>query len=340
MSEKKIWGSLLHLGRNFWSDRPYPRPANMAGRYPIPENLPPEIKKLKVLQRSMDGYHDKLRFDENTWNKAVGRIRDKGLNMVVIDLGEGLRYPSHPEIAAKDAWSPEKLRGEIKRLKDMGIEAIPKLNFSTTHCAWMGEYRRLVSTPEYYRVCEDVIRDVCEIFDTPRFLHLGYDEEDYDHMRGYDFVPIRQGELWWHDFLFTVRCVEKCNVRAWIWSDKIWHHSDEFVKRMPKSVLQSNWYYCGDFNPDKKNGLYPMVHAYDWLEEAGFDQVPCVSNCGDWNMLKTNPDLTANYCKKIIAPERLKGMLIAPWCCTTEDFLPWIDESTDMLAAARKIIEG
>ena len=55
---------------------------------------------------------------------------------------------------------------------------------------------------------------------------------------------------------------------------------------------------------------------------------------------KTNPDLTANYCKKIIAPERLKGMLIAPWCCTTEDFLPWIDESTDLLAAARKIIEG
>lgn len=340
MSEKKIWGSLLHLGRNFWSDRPYPRPET-AGRYPMPENLPPEIKRLKRLQKKMGGWHDRLRFDESAWNKAVERMRGKGLNMLVIDLGEGLRYPSHPEIAAKDAWSPEKMRDEIKRLREMGIEAIPKLNFSTTHNAWMGEYRRLVSTPEYYRVCEDLIRDTCEIFGNPRFLHLGYDEEDFAHMQyGYDFVPIRQGELWWHDFLLTVKCVEKCGVRAWIWSDKIWHHREEFVKRMPKSVLQSNWYYCGNFNPDKKDGLYPMVHAYDWLEEAGFDQVPCVSNCGDWNMLKTNPDLTANYCKKIIAPERLKGMLIAPWCCTTEDFLPWIDESTDMLAAARKIIEG
>ena len=340
MGENKILGSLLHLGRNFWSDRPYPRPET-AGRYKMPENLPPEIKRLKKLQKRMGGWHDRLRFDESAWNKAVERMREKGLNMLVIDLGEGLRYPSHPEIAAKDAWSPDRMRAEIGRLREMGIEAVPKLNFSTTHNAWMGEYRRLVSTPEYYRVCEDLIEDTCEIFDTPRFLHLGYDEEDFAHMQhGYDFVPIRQGELWWHDFLFTVRCVEKCGVRAWIWSDKIWHHREEFAKRMPKSVLQSNWYYCGDFNPDEKSELYPMVHAYDWLEEAGFDQVPCVSNCGDWNMLKTNPGLTAEYCRKIIAPERFKGMLVAPWCCTTEDFLPWINEATDLLAAAGRTLKG
>jgi hypothetical protein len=33
-------------------------------------------------------------------------------------------------------------------------------------------------------------------------------------------------------------------------------------------------------------------------------------------------------------------MLRAPWCSTTEPFKPWIDESIDMLAAARKIVEA
>ena len=339
MAEKKIWGELLHLGRSMWTDRPYPRPASDRGRYPIPTTLPPEIRKLKELQRASAGVHDYLRFDEKTYLDCIGRMRAKGLNLVVIDLGEGLRYPSHPEIAVKDAWSADKMRSEVVRLRKLGIEAIPKLNFSTTHNAWMGEYRRMVSTKEYYRVCDDLIKDACEIFETPRFLHLGYDEEDVDHMSGYDFVPVRQGELWWHDFLLTVKSVEKCGVRAWIWSDKIWHNREEFVKRMPKSVLQSNWYYCADFDPDKKSGLYPMVHAYDWLEEAGFDQVPCVSNCGDWNMLKTNADLTAKYCKRTIDPQRFCGMLMAPWCSTTEPFKSWIDESIDMLDAARKIVE-
>ena len=340
MSEKKMWGSLLHLGTNMWSDHPYPRPVEDIGRYPLPKDLPPDVRKLKELQRRNGGYHDRLRFDEKAWIEATGYLQKKGLNLLIIDIGEGMRYESHPEIAAKDAWSPDKMRSEIRRLRRMGIEVVPKLNFSTTHSAWMGEYRRLTSTQEYYRFCEDLIKETCEIFETPRFMHLGYDEEDYDHMRGYLYAPIRQGELWWHDFLLTVKCVEKCGVRAWIWSDKIWHHREEFVKRMPKSVLQSNWYYLADFNPDRKSELYPMVHAYDWLEEAGYDQVPCVSNCGNWNRLKTNADLTAKYCKKLVDPSRLKGMLMAPWCGTTGPFVPWINESTDMLAAARKVIEG
>ena len=40
----------------------------------------------------------------------------------------------------------------------------------------------------------------------------------------------------------------KRGVRAWCWSDKIWHAKDDFLKRMPKSVLQSNWYYGRNFD--------------------------------------------------------------------------------------------
>ena len=36
--------------------------------------------------------------------------------MIVVDLGEGLVYPSHPELSIKGSWTPEKLRTELDRL--------------------------------------------------------------------------------------------------------------------------------------------------------------------------------------------------------------------------------
>ena len=333
-----LYGALLHLGMNMWSDRPYPRPAEGGYTYEIPKTLPPETYRLKRLSRQRGGLKNFLDFEEAAFHTACDYMAAKGMNFVMIDVGEGYVYPSHPELAVKGSWTPEKMRAELKRIRGLGLEPIPKLNFSTTHCAWLGEYRHAISTPEYYRVVADVIRDVYEVFDRPRLFHLGYDEEDAGHMKGFDYMVIRQGELWWHDFLYTVGLVEKLGARPWIWSDKIWHHRDEFVKRCPKSILQSNWYYLADFAPSEKSALYPMVHAYDWLEKAGFDQVPCCSNCGDWNMLKTNTRKTVEYVKPIIAPERFKGMMTAPWARSAEPFLGWIKEAIDMLAEVKPMI--
>ena len=64
-----------------------------------------------------------------------------------VDVGEGLVYPSHPELVIEGSWSPDKLRAEVRRLRAMGVEAVPKLNFSTSHNGWLKQYRRMVSTP-------------------------------------------------------------------------------------------------------------------------------------------------------------------------------------------------
>ena len=97
--------------------------------------------------------------------------------MLLLDLAEQIVYPSHPELAVKGSWAPERVCKELDRLRGLGLEPIPKLNFSTCHHFWLKEYSRMVSTPEYYKVCADVIRDVCEIFESPRLFHLGWDEE-------------------------------------------------------------------------------------------------------------------------------------------------------------------
>ena len=340
----KLYGALLHLGGNMWSDQPHPRPKDEKRRFPFPDYLTKREIEQKKISYAMGGKANHLRFDDAVWLRVTERMSDLGMNFVMIDLGEGFRYPSHPEIAATDAWDTCRMERELRRLRSLGLNPVPKLNFSTTHSAWMGDLRLKTSSPEYYRFVSDVIADVCAVF-KPEYFHIGYDEEDEAHQFGYVNKIVRSEENWWHDLLFTVREVEKHGVRAWMWADKIWHDREGFVKRCPRSVLQSNWYYLGDFNPapshdpKHKASLYPMVHAYEWLDEAGFDQVPTTSCCGNWSTLTTNSRLTAAYVRKHVSDARLKGLMMAPWSLTMAPFEAAILKGLEQTVPAIELLE-
>lgn len=297
-----IWANLLHLSYNMWCD--WESPA---------------YKGLHAV------YRPELRFDELLWNDLLKRMVDAGMNMVVIDLGDGVQYRSHPEIAVKGAWPIEKLKTELAKLRKMGLEPIPKMNFSATHDAWLGKYAREVSTNTYYAVCKDLIAEVVELFDKPRFFHLGMDEETAEHQREYEYAVIRQHDLWWHDFLFYVEQVERAGSRAWIWSDYLWKHTEVFFKKMPKSVVQSNWYYGEKFSKD-----VPAAKAYLDLEEHGYEQIPTGSN---WES-PTNFGLTVDYCVKNIAKERLLGFLQTAWHPTLDVCRKKHEEAIDQVKAA------
>lgn len=291
----EIRAMLHHLGWNMWSDCP----VKYWGRYKT------EAELSRVCAA------DRVRTDEDVWKRVSERMVQSGCNMIVIDLGEACFYPSHPELAVEGTWSVDKIRAELARLRKMGLEPIPKLNFSTGHDTWLKYYGRMVSTDEYYRVCSDVIADVCEIFDSPRFLHLGYDEETLEQQRQYAYAAVRTGELWWHDMLWFIRQVENRSVRAWIWSDRMWH-DESYLTRMPKSVLQSNWYYDQKFNLGEKppkGCVRAYLDSFIDLDKAGFDQVPCGSN---W-AYDSNFGGLVDFSKANISPERLKGFLMAPW---------------------------
>jgi hypothetical protein len=294
-----IWAGLFHMGTNMWNDS-------------VPETgWEPYVGEY----RHFIGAADHLRFDEKIWRSLTARMAAVGMNMVVIDLGEAIQYPSHPELWVEGSWEIGRFRKELARLRAMGLEPIPKLNFSATHDAWLKEYSRMLSTPEYYRVCADLVRDVCEIFDHPRLMHLGYDEESYKHQKDFRFCAMRQGELWWHDFLFIAREVERRGTRPWIWSDYAWHYHDLFYERMPRSVLQSNFYYADSFDMEvlkartKTGRSVMMVKTYEELDKAGFDQIPCGSNF----VTPSNIAGTVAFARKKLSPERLKGFLATSW---------------------------
>jgi hypothetical protein len=297
-----IWGNLLHLSRNLWCDWDSP-----------------DFKAEEA------NYRPELQFDRGLWDDLLKKMQQAKLNMVVIDLGDGVKYKSHPEIAVKGAWSTTELRQELKRMRALGLEPIPKLNFSTTHDAWLGKYGWAVSTDTYYGVCRDLIAEVNQLFDKPRFIHLGMDEEDYGNQKYYQHVVIRQYDAWWRDLLFLVQQVEKGGARPWIWSDYVWHHPEEFYRQMPKSVVQSNWYYEPKFGPQDAR-----AKAFRELDEHGYDQIPTGSNYYN----PTNFVALAQECRTSLSAGHLLGFLQTPWKATLEKHRQRHMEAIEQVAQA------
>ncbi|NLD88671.1 MAG: hypothetical protein GX633_10515, partial [Clostridiales bacterium] len=171
---------------------------------------------------------------------------------------------------------------------------------------------RMVSSPEYYEVCADAIAEVCEIFGYPRLFHLGLDEENEPNQKFRDMVIIRNQYLWWHDAYFFFSECEKHGARPWVWSDYCWDFKDVFIENMPKSVMQSNWFYREffDYDPASRQAVY--IGTYELLDSLGYDQIP---GCSTWATVH-NPGQTLAYCKEKLNPALLKGFLTIPWTYT------------------------
>ena len=301
-----IWANLIQIGCNMWNDH--------------------DVEPGKPYT---NGVADYLRFDENVWRDLTEQTRDAGMNMVVIDLAEGLVYPSHPELAVKGSWTPEKLRAELARLRHMGLEPIPKLNFSATHDVWLKEYARMVSTETYHRVVADLVKDVCEIFDRPRFVHIGMDEEGELLQTKFRYALTRREDVWFGDLGRIVAAVERQGSRAWMWSDPEWNYP-EFCEKVSKNVVQSNWYYWKDVRevesklddpkfstgtkrPDWAGQNHPAeLKGFFDLEKAGFDQIPCATT---WNS-DENMEQVVEFCLRRLDRSRVKGFLLTDWKCT------------------------
>ena len=285
--DNKIWACLLHLSFNMWEEYISPH-------------------------RPFRGYRPNLELDEPLWNDAINDMDAQGVNMVVIDLGDAVKYESHPEIAVNNAWSTDRLKQELKRIKELGMQPVPKLNFSAGHDTWMKDYAKMVSTDIYYEFCSNLIKEVSALFDTPPLFHLGMDEETYSHQSYHKHIVIRKNKVWWDDFSLLVEEVEKNGSRAWIWPDyMLWNEPEQFFKHMPKTVVHSNWYYGETHDPETQR-----VKAYIDLDKHGYDQIPT----GSYHNYNTNSiESTVSFAKKNINDARLLGFLQTFWRPTIEE---------------------
>lgn len=317
MESKKnfIWAHLLHLGSNMWNEE-----GNTRGRE----------------HRSTPCASDILRFDRPLWEAHTRDLKDAGINTLIIDVAEAMQYTSHPEISAQGALSHRELSAEVDRLRAMGFEVIPKLNFSTAHDIWLKDYSRMISTPAYYQVCRDLIEEVATVF-RPKHFHLGMDEETMGNQRNQMIAIVRQHELWWHDFYYLLDCVERVGARPWIWADYFWSHPEECIEKMPKSVVMCGWYYwkCYGAEIECSESKQRMLGCFARLSELGFDQVPTASVWAEPDNLE---ELTA-YCAERIHPEHWLGMMQTTWERIDKDWMHVHQTALKSIANAKRIFE-
>ena len=96
---EKIRSALLHLGMNMWCDWENPKPLSYGWEETV-----------------IRWPSDKVRADMTVWRDWTDAMVREKLNMAVIDIGEALRLESHPELAVRGSWSPERMKKELDRL--------------------------------------------------------------------------------------------------------------------------------------------------------------------------------------------------------------------------------
>ena len=327
----KVWAILVHLSMSMWAEK-----------------------------------YDTLPFDNDIWDYIVEESEKTGINTIVLDVGDGIEFGSHPEIACKGAWSRDKLRKELARCREKGIALIPKLNFATPHDIWLGEYHRKVSTPEYYRVCNDLIKEAYELFEHPEYIHIGMDEEDAKHVTGDELAVYRQGELYWHDIRFFVDCVKDTGAKPWMWSCPLFDHPEEYKEHFgAEEVILSPWYYNAfrreHWTPVSSRAEYVAYYnegdyakmGIEYVEEdpflvnfrnvalplmkEGYLYVPCASV---FNRCDYNTSDLVEYFKDNAPDNQVIGYITAPWFKTMAEFKGMFEESFRFMKEAKEKFYG
>ena len=309
--------------------------------------------------------YDKLTLEDDAWYTIVDACHKEGLNMIVLDVGEGVEWKTHPEISVEGSWSYYRVKKEIARCKALGITLIPKLNFSSSHDHWLGPWKNRKTQKGYYNTCRELIEEVYEIFDHPQYIHLGMDEEDTPAIvegLGDGLITIRRGELLWHDLNFLCDVVKNLGATPWIWSDNCFEHPEEFRKHIPTdNIVLSPWHYFAF-----KEEHYTRIADYEiyrefyskpryahlnltYVEEEPFlklyreqimptmnDGYKVVPTTSTFNNCEYNTDDTVDFFKNNAPDGALLGFMAAPWKKTNSEGMKSILKDVRLMGEAKR----
>ena len=318
MAQNKKWTLMVLMSYNMWGDEAQPE----------------------------------MPFDEDMWDWILDECVRCGFNHILLDVGDGIQYSSHPEISVKNAWSHARVHKEIARCKEKGITIIPKINFSSFHCNWLKQYARMISSDIYYKVAADLIREIYNVFEQPEYIHLGMDEEDLNMAKNRQYAIARHGELYWHDLRYLVDCVADTGAKAAIWYDAAFVNPEEYRKRFDiNEVLLCPWYYWS-LKPENFTRMedFPYRNQFDHLNMTYIEELPRLKNFREQGVdyckegqyylptsWPTRPNNTWNLMEFLMdAPdENILGHIVAPWCATKWEYKYKYDHAFDDFVKAK-----
>lgn len=188
-------------------------------------------------------------FDLDVAMAIADALAEAGFNAMLVGVSDGVRYKSHPEFRRRYSVPIKRLETLCRHARSLGLEIIPKLNFSRSaincHNDWMrapGEAWHVHFDDEYYwKTAFEVIDEVIAACRPKRFFHVGMDE---DHDRSYAqyveaILRLRAG-------------LKKRSLRTVCWSDsaldypsgQIYREKTELAERkLPRDCVRLLWNY-------------------------------------------------------------------------------------------------
>jgi LysM repeat protein len=185
-------------------------------------------------------------FDLKVAREVVDAMAEADMNLLVIDLADGVKYRSHPELKRHYSVPMGQLKRLVEHARKRGIEVVPKLNFAQSatqyHDQWLRPYNRRFNSGDYWKVAFELIDEVIGVCKPERFFHVGMDEDmDRSHRQYAEAVrTLAEG-------------LKARGLRAVMWKDipitcpGIWEAPGEksraAERTTPRDVVQVPWGY-------------------------------------------------------------------------------------------------
>jgi len=195
--------------------------------------------------------------------EIIDEIAKVGLNLLVIDVKDGVMYKTHPELKRHYSHDIGILKTLSSRAAEHGIETTVKLNFSQSsinqHNHWFRPHNyQEFDKPEYFERAFQIIDELIEVVLPKRFFHIGMDEDhDRSHKQYVNAIKILYNGL------------KERNLRTIIWNDSCCDYPMGLVHQeksmmaedfLPKDIIQVMWDYRNKY-----------LQYFDRIKNKGFE---------------------------------------------------------------------
>ena len=253
-------------------------------------------------------------------------------NYLVLEFWGTYPFESHPALCWEEfRTSPENIKRLVAIGKELGVTLIPQFQLfghasfgrgsSGKHVTldFHPEYLPLfepdgwtwcLSNPETRKVLADVVLELYEVFDRPKYFHIGFDEA-YDPAECRDCRRADYATLLKDHLLYFHQLMAEHNCRIMMWHDMLitradprWHgyiaignnRTADLLEQLPKDIVICDWQY----GVPKENEQWPTMRFF---KEQGFSVLAC-----PWENV---PGMNSQA--KMISEAKLDGMLFTTW---------------------------
>ncbi len=247
----------------------------------------------------------KARIDPDDYITFIERALTRGrINTLVLHMGAGYRYPSHPKLARPNAWKDKDIARVRKAASELGIQVIPGLT-SPGHASWLtGRFPELKEDAIGAQLCTrhpqtrplliELMEDLIKVFGNPALMHIGHDEVWWRTKQKHEvqrcprcegtprWLLLAEDIQWQHDWLM------ERNIRPILWTDMLvrgWHGGNGSAyrasNRLPEAersdYLMMSWTRRGDSIKALGSKGYPIIRGHtgytDWKRQGLSERV-------------------------------------------------------------------